>query len=86
MSISPTYAGPLALGDELPALKQTDDVLGARWIALSALDEVELARNVREIVSLALEKVDRFECEYVHPMTDTWLMAAMCGWIMSLFT
>jgi ADP-ribose pyrophosphatase YjhB (NUDIX family) len=48
---------PAAASKELPALKQTEDVLGARWIALSALDEVPLARNVREIVSLALEKV-----------------------------
>jgi len=43
-------------GGELPPLIQTDEVHGARWIELSALPQTLLAKNVAEIVALALSR------------------------------
>jgi 8-oxo-dGTP pyrophosphatase MutT (NUDIX family) len=44
---------------ELPPLVQTDEVHGARWFALSALSTTPLAKNVPEIVTLALSRQAR---------------------------
>jgi 8-oxo-dGTP pyrophosphatase MutT (NUDIX family) len=43
----------------LPPLTQVDEVYGSRWLALSALDEVPLAKNVPEIVALAASRLER---------------------------
>lgn len=42
--------------DEMPPLIPTDEVHAARWFALSALPHTPLAKNVPEIVALALSR------------------------------
>jgi ADP-ribose pyrophosphatase YjhB (NUDIX family) len=48
---------PVAAGGALPPLIHTDEVHGARWIALSALSTMPLAKNVPEIVTLAQARI-----------------------------
>jgi ADP-ribose pyrophosphatase YjhB (NUDIX family) len=44
---------------ELPQLSAAEEVHDCRWITLSALDEVPLAKNVPEIVGLAVSRLER---------------------------
>jgi len=41
----------------LPKLTASDEVWGARWVDLTELPTMQLAKNVREIVQMALEKI-----------------------------
>ncbi|MBU6452020.1 MAG: NUDIX domain-containing protein [Cyanobacteria bacterium REEB67] len=50
----------LELSGELPRPAASDEVWGARWVELSALPRLQLAKNVTEIVQLAVDRLARF--------------------------
>lgn len=51
--LAPDRAGNL---NELPPVRQTDEVHAARWFELSELAKTPLAKNVAEIVALTLSR------------------------------
>jgi 8-oxo-dGTP pyrophosphatase MutT (NUDIX family) len=48
---------PLNKTDKLPDILSTPEVHEARWIKLAEMDKVPLAKNVPEIVELAIKKL-----------------------------
>ncbi len=49
---------PLKVSDgPLPELLASDEVWGARWVEITDLSSLKLAKNVPEIVQMALDKL-----------------------------
>ncbi|HEY9679499.1 MAG TPA: NUDIX domain-containing protein [Drouetiella sp.] len=57
--IDMVFLGRAKQSTDLPLINHTDDVYAAKWFALDKLDEVPLAKNVVEVVSLAAKLPER---------------------------
>lgn len=49
----------IAQGGTLPAIAASDEVQSAAWVKLEEVDKLELAKNVKEALSLALVSLER---------------------------